>query len=89
MTDEKISLEEIGPQQKSASEDLIRALNILQPPQQDQQQDQQDQQQDQQDQQQDQQDQQQDQQHRQQQGQQQGQSENDKRRYEPNASRGP
>ena len=41
MTDEKISLEEIGPQQKSASEDLIRALNILQPPQQDQQQDQQ------------------------------------------------
>jgi len=41
MTEEKIPLEEIGPQQKAASEDLIRALALLQPPQQEPQQDQQ------------------------------------------------
>ena len=41
MTEEKIPLEEIGPQQKAASEDLIRALALLQPPQPEPQQDQQ------------------------------------------------
>ena len=41
MAEEKIPLEEIGPQQNAASEDLIRALALLQPPQQESQQDQQ------------------------------------------------
>jgi hypothetical protein len=40
MAEEKIPLEEIGPQQNAASEDLIRALALLQPPQQEPQQEQ-------------------------------------------------
>ena len=68
MTRDEIPLDDIGPQQKAASKNLIQALALLEPPQQQQEQDQQQQEQDQQQQEQDQQQQEQNQQQQQEQG---------------------